>query len=105
MPVLRREDFQKKYLTAKKTHLSINFFFKNLRYILCINGMVCAKNKNFEIVPWQKAFGSKMPHEILTTFELEKVEVKLKGSKYEHEKEKIFNNIEEFIKWVQTLHN
>ncbi|MCC6017854.1 MAG: hypothetical protein LM601_02415 [Candidatus Verstraetearchaeota archaeon] len=103
MPVIKKDDFQKIYLTAKKNHLSVNFFFKNLKYILCINSTVCAKNKNFEIVSWQKAFGSKTPHEILTNFELEKIEVKPKGS--ENENEKIFNSIKEFINWIQTLHN
>ncbi len=74
------------------------FFFKNFKYILSFNGLIRARDKNFEVIEWSKAFGSKAPHEILNSLEIEHIEVKIK----KQPEPLIFNSINELIEWLKS---
>jgi len=93
-----KETLQEIYIIAKDKNLKIRFFFKGVRYILCINGLIRARDKNFNIVPWSLAFGSKTPYSVLQTISIEKIEVENKDGDI-----MIFEKLDELISWLKKI--
>ncbi|MEM2793049.1 MAG: hypothetical protein QW511_00150 [Candidatus Methanomethylicia archaeon] len=75
--------------------LKVYIFFKNSRYVLVINRYIHAEDKNENYIEWVKAFGSISPSNIITSFPIEKVKLKLKN------KTAYFNSIRDLIKNIQ----
>jgi len=82
---------------VKRKHAKVFFYFRDFKYLLSIDGLIRARDKNFDIVRWASVFSSKAPYEILNSLDLEKVEVELKGSV----EPLIFNSLEEFVSWLE----
>ena len=74
------------------------FFFKNFKYVLSMNGLIRARDKSFEVVEWSRAFGSKAPHEVLNSLDVEKVEVQLK----KQPEPIVFSSLQEFLEWLSA---
>lgn len=84
------------YVMAKDKNLKIRFFFKNLRYILCIDGLIRARDKNFNIVSWSLAFGTRTPYDVLQTFKIEKIEVEESSGNM-----RVFERFDELLSWMK----
>ena len=93
------EDFRRILTKIRGLKARVYFYFKDFKYLLTIDGLVRARDKNFDVVSWSIVFGSKAPHEVLNSLNVEKVEVELKGEL----NPLIFNSIEEFLKWLTQI--
>lgn len=93
-----KETLQEIYMIAKDKNLKVRFFLKGVRYILCINGFIKARDKNFNIVPWPLAFGSKTPYNILQTMNIEKIEVEKKDGEI-----MIFEKLDALMSWLKKI--
>jgi len=88
-------DIKYLYELVHRQNLKIYIFFKNSRYVLVINRYIHAEDKNENYVEWSRAFGSISPSNIITSFPIEKIKLKLKDRII------YFNSIRDLIKNMQ----
>ncbi|MEM2136449.1 MAG: hypothetical protein QXI93_00635 [Candidatus Methanomethylicia archaeon] len=92
---ITKEEFQRIYDNIKKLNAKALFYFRGIKYVICMNKLIKSIDKNFNVVPWSISFGSKSPYEVLSSFHIEKIEVEIGG------KESIvFNDLKEFTYWL-----
>lgn len=72
---------------SRKKNAVIEFFFRETSYRLRIDKMFRAVDHTGNIVSWSKAFGTKKPSDIFTTFTLDKILLRLEG------KEEVLPNV------------
>jgi len=82
------------YKKARDMKAHIVFSFEGTRYKLVINRYIHARDEYDRRVPWTVAFGSKLPHDVLSTFKVKSIVVKL-GDRTLN-----FNDLREFLKWI-----
>ena len=73
------------------------FIFKGTRYRLVINKFIHARDDYDRQVQWARAFGTKLPHDVLNTFQVSAIRVKI------HDEERTFNTLKEFVEWIKSL--
>lgn len=72
------------------------FHFKDFKYVLAFSGLIHACDKSLQVVEWPRAFGSKVPSEVLNSFSLEKIEVYMR----KQIEPRIFFSLSEFLDWL-----
>jgi len=73
------------------------FIFKGTKYRLVMNRFIHARDDYDRQVQWARAFGTKLPHDVINTFQISVIRVKVRSE------EKEFSNLDEFIKWIKRL--
>jgi len=96
MPRITHEQVMEIFRILRMIRGRAYFFFKNFKYILSMDGLIRARDKNFNVVEWSRAFGSKAPHEVLNSLEVERVEVQLK----KQPEPIVFSSMPEFLDWL-----
>ncbi len=94
---ISHEKFMRALKLMREKKIRAFFFLKGSKYILSFNGLIRARDKNFGVVEWSRAFGSKTPYEVLGTFKVERVEVYMKR----HPEPIIFSSFDDFIRWIE----
>ena len=61
------EDFRRILTKIRGLKARVYFYFKDFKYLLTIDGLVRARDKNLDVVRWSIVFGSKTPHEVLNS--------------------------------------
>ncbi|MCX8169313.1 MAG: hypothetical protein N3E39_03840 [Candidatus Methanomethylicia archaeon] len=90
-----KEELRKIHTIAKEKGLKILIFFKDSKYLLYINSLIKAEDKNFNPIIWTMAFGRKAPHEVISALKIEKIEVELRSKEL-----MTFYKWEDFVRWV-----
>jgi len=72
----------------------IIFIFKETPYRLTIGKFIHAEDEDGKTVDWSKAFGTQLPHQVLSTYQIEQITVKLR------EGERVFKNLTELLRRV-----
>ncbi len=83
------------YKKVRSMNAKAFFILKGTKYKLAINRYIHAIDEESKRVPWGKAFGPKLPHDVLNTFPV--LEIKL----LKDNEVITFKNIAEFLKWIR----
>lgn len=62
---------------TRKNNVKIRIFLKNYPYVLALDKVVHAEDLEGRNVSWIQAFGSKQPHQVLMSFPIGKIIVKM----------------------------
>lgn len=62
---------------TRKNNVKIRIFLKNYPYVLALDKVVHAEDLEGHNVSWIQAFGSKQPHQVLMSFPIRKIIVKI----------------------------
>jgi len=73
---------------AEKRNAKIIFRFKNYPYILVIEKMIKSQDINERTVDWIRAFGTKKPHQVISSMPIDSITIYYKTS---GEEEKLKN--------------
>jgi len=73
------------------------FIFKGTRYRLVMDRFIHARDDYDRQVQWARAFGTKLPHDVLNTFQILAIRVKVR------DEEKEFSDLNKFIEWIKHL--
>ncbi|HDJ89161.1 MAG TPA: hypothetical protein ENG40_00500 [Thermoprotei archaeon] len=79
---------------AKENKLKIKVTFQGVPYTLVINKYIRAEDRTGRKIEWFQAFGTKSPHQVLSSFKIEKITIRGKTSK------EIYN-IEELLRMLK----
>ena len=79
---------------ARERKLRIIFKFKNYKYCLVLDGVIHAESIDKKRVSWNKAFGSKIPSDVLTTYQLDKIIIKTSNE------EKVLRDLNELKRMI-----
>ena len=81
---------------AKHIGAKVVFCLEDYKFNLVVGKFIHAEDKEGREVPWVRAFGSKMPWDVLSSFKVKEVRVKVKGT------EKRFKR-DEFKKYLKGI--
>ncbi|RLE82067.1 MAG: hypothetical protein DRJ51_02335 [Thermoprotei archaeon] len=75
---------------AKNVNGRIVFRFKKYPYALVLDGVIHAEDFEGKAVSWSQAFGPQVPSDVLLSYKLKEIEVRMPG------KELVFKTFKEF---------
>ncbi|MCD6509311.1 MAG: hypothetical protein J7L11_02835 [Thermoprotei archaeon] len=87
-------DIMRIYKKIRAMNAKAFFTLKGTRYRLVIDRYIHARDPEDRRVSWTQAFGSKLPHDVLNTYEVVNVRILSK------ERELDFKDLKEFLKWI-----
>lgn len=92
MGAIARKELEELVAWARSGSRKVRVKFKGYRYSLLISRYIGAVDATGRAVPWTLAFGSRSPHDVLSSLPVERVVVDEPGSTA------VFNSLEELLK-------
>ncbi len=93
--MISHSELMRIYKKLREMNAQAFFSLKGTRYKLAINRYIHARDAEDHRVPWTKAFGSKLPHDVLNTYEVVEIRV-LRGGELLS-----FKSLKEFLRWLK----
>ncbi|MEM1508532.1 MAG: hypothetical protein QXY49_04630 [Thermofilaceae archaeon] len=90
--MITRSELESLVSWARSASRKVRVYFRGYKYVLTVSRYVEATDISGRAVPWATAFGSKAPHDVLSSFKIERVVLEEEGHT------KTFNSIEELLK-------
>ena len=81
---------------ALANNFRVVFSFEKYPYVLVIDRVIHARDNNDVIVDWSKAFGSKLPHQVLSSLKLRRIVILRKNVEI-----MFFNSLTKFMSHVR----
>jgi len=75
----------------------ITFIFEGYRYRLVINRFIHAEDEEGKTIEWSRAFGSQLPHQVLSSFKIKRIIVKREDREY------VFKSLKELLKFKPSV--
>ena len=92
---LSHADFMYIYKRARELGARVTFVLERSRYRLVINRFIHPRDDHDRRMPWGEAFGTKLPHDVINTFGVKEVIVKLE------DRELRFESLKDFLRWLR----
>lgn len=92
--MITRSELESLVSWVRSASRRVRVYFTGYRYVLTIGRYVEATDASGRTVPWATAFGSKAPHDVLSSFKVERVVLEEEGST------KTFSSVEELLKYA-----
>lgn len=90
--MITRSELESLVSWVRSASRRVRVYFRGYKYVLTVSRYVEATDISGRPVPWATAFGSKAPHDVLSSFKIERVVLEEEGYA------KTFNSIEELLK-------